>query len=63
MGETPRPDPERVEARAGDLLPDEVGSADPEAQAAAILADSDERERDRAGGAVEHRRSGEAGAG
>ncbi len=39
-------DPERVHQRARDLLPEEVaaGVDDPEAQAAAILADSDERE-------------------
>lgn len=37
-------DPDRVETRA-ELLPEEqeAGSDDPEAQAAAILADSDER--------------------
>ena len=40
------PDPDRVHQRARDLLPEEVaaGVDDPEAQAAAILADSDERE-------------------
>jgi hypothetical protein len=39
---------DRTERRAADLLPEErtVGSADPEAQAEAILADSDEREHD-----------------
>jgi hypothetical protein len=39
-------DDDRVEERAADLLPEEraAGSADPEAQAAAILEDSDERE-------------------
>lgn len=38
----------RVERRAADLLPEEraVGSDDPQAQAAAILADSDRREHD-----------------
>lgn len=38
----------RAEQRAADLLPEEiaVGSADPEAQAEAILAESDEREAD-----------------
>ena len=38
----------RSAQRAADLLPEEVaaGSADPEAQAAAILADSDAREAD-----------------
>jgi hypothetical protein len=37
---------ERTERRAADLLPEEraTGSADPEAQAEAILAESDERE-------------------
>jgi formate dehydrogenase subunit gamma len=42
------PDQERVRHRADDLLPEEraAGSDDPEAQAAAILADSDEREYD-----------------
>ena len=39
---------ERVEQRAADLLPEErrAGSADPQAQAAAILTESDEREAD-----------------
>jgi hypothetical protein len=39
---------ERIEHRAADLLPEErtVGSDDPQAQAAAILADSDLREAD-----------------
>ena len=38
----------RTEQRAADLLPEErvAGSADPEAQAEAILAESDEREAD-----------------
>jgi formate dehydrogenase subunit gamma len=42
------PDQERVRHRADELLPEEraAGSDDPEAQAAAILADSDEREYD-----------------
>ena len=37
---------DRIEQRAAELLPEElaVGSADPEAQAAAILEESDERE-------------------
>ncbi|MFI5936905.1 hypothetical protein [Actinoplanes sp. NPDC051494] len=37
---------DRIEHRAADLLPEErtAGSADPRAQAAAILAESDERE-------------------
>ena len=44
---TDHPD-DRTERRAADLLPEErvVGSADPEAQAEAILAESDEREAD-----------------
>ncbi|GIM96980.1 hypothetical protein [Paractinoplanes toevensis] len=39
---------DRISQRAAELLPEEraAGSADPEAQAAAILADSDEREFD-----------------
>ena len=43
---TERPDEdERVRTRAANLLPEEVaaGSEDPEAQAEAVLADSDER--------------------
>ena len=37
---------DRIEQRAAELLPEEraAGSADPEAQAAAILEESDERE-------------------
>lgn len=55
-------DPERVKARAEALLPEEAeaGSDDPLAQAAAILEESDDRERDRVdppGQPVEHRRS------
>jgi len=43
---------DRTDRRAADLLPEErvAGSDDPQAQAAAILADSDERE-DRPNGA------------
>ena len=43
-----RPDARRVEERAEALLPEEriVGSDDPEAQAQAILEESDERTRD-----------------
>jgi len=39
---------ERIDSRAADLLPEEraVGSDNPEAQAAAILDDSDRREHD-----------------
>lgn len=39
------PDADRVRRRAADLTPEELaaGSDDPQAQAAAILADSDER--------------------
>ena len=56
---------ERSARRAADLLPEEkaAGSADPTAQAEAILADSDERE-DHPGAAPasfrENRTSGEA---
>jgi hypothetical protein len=45
VGMTEEPDVQRVESRAS-LLPEEIaagGSANPEAQAAAILADSDAR--------------------
>jgi hypothetical protein len=40
------PDPERVHERAAELLPEEeaAGSDDPEAQAEAILEESDERQ-------------------
>jgi hypothetical protein len=50
----------RAERRAADLLPEErvAGSADPEAQADAILAESDEREGN-PGLAREHRTSDE----
>lgn len=46
MSETP--DEERVEHRADELLPEEeqAGSEDPQAQAEAILAESDERVED-----------------
>ena len=55
-------DDERIKARAEALLPEEeeAGSDDPVAQAAAILEESDERERDRVdppGQPVEHRTS------
>ena len=50
---------DRVSQRADDRPAEEVGagSADPAAQAAAILADSDERQegREESGGQVEHR--------
>ncbi len=57
------PDDDRVADRA-ELLPEEqaVGSDDPEAQARAILADSDRRTDDRdaaPGSVVEHRTSDE----
>ncbi|HST66429.1 MAG TPA: cytochrome b/b6 domain-containing protein [Mycobacteriales bacterium] len=61
----PDPDRARVHQRANDLLPEEraAGSADPDAEAAQILADSDERE-DHPGAApdtvLEHRTSAEA---
>ncbi len=55
-------DDKRVHARAEALFPEEVaaGTDDAEAQAAAILEESDERQADRVdppGPAVEHRRS------
>ncbi len=48
---------EKAERRA--LLPEEetAGSDDPEAQADAILEESEHRQRDRSGTATEHRRS------
>lgn len=54
------PTVEQVEGRAH-LLPeeDQAGSADPEAQAEAILEDSDRRQHDRSDTAAEHRRSDE----
>ena len=59
------PDQERVRHRAHELLPEEraAGSDDPEAQAAAILADSDEREYDPEAAPdtmLEHRTSADA---
>ncbi|WP_305789149.1 hypothetical protein [Symbioplanes lichenis] len=53
---------DRVERRAADLLPEEAatGSVDPAAQAAAILAESDERENEPGaapGTFLEHRAS------
>lgn len=61
--EASTPDDERVVSRS-ELLPEEkaAGSDDPEAQAAAILADSDERSLDRdaaPGTHLEHRTSDE----
>ena len=55
---------DRTERRAADLLPEErvVGSADPEAQAEAILTESDEREADLEAAPdsfLEHRTSGQ----
>jgi hypothetical protein len=55
---------DRTGRRAADLLPEErvVGSADPEAQAEAILTDSDEREADVEAAPdsfLEHRSSGQ----
>jgi hypothetical protein len=51
---------DRVEQRAADLLPEELaaGSENPEAQAEAILLDSDEREAYRK--PAEHRTSAES---
>ena len=59
------PDQERVRHRADELLPEELaaGSDDPQAQAAAMLADSDEREYDPDAApdtVLEHRTSAEA---
>jgi hypothetical protein len=56
---------ERAASRADQLLPEEraAGSGDPQAQADAILADSDRRSEDRAGpsdASAEHRTSDEA---
>jgi hypothetical protein len=55
---TDRPRDEAVERRSH-LLPEEerAGSADPEAEAKAILEESEHRQRDRSGTATEHRRS------
>ena len=55
-------DQDRINARAEALLPEEeeAGSDDPQAQAAAILEESDEREFERddpTGQGLEHRRS------
>jgi hypothetical protein len=55
---------DRTGHRAADLLPEErvVGSADPEAQAEAILTESDEREADLEAAPdsfLEHRQSGQ----
>jgi hypothetical protein len=56
-------DDDRVAERAAELLPEErtAGSADPEAQAEAILEDSDEREDEAAApdSFLEHRTSGQ----
>lgn len=56
---TPAPDPDRVAARAEGLTAEErhSGIDDPEATAEAVLAESDERQLDRAGTAREHRKS------
>ena len=63
MSDAPTPDDERVVSRS-ELLPEEkaAGSDDPEAQAEAILAESDERSLDRdasPGTHLEHRTSDE----
>ena len=63
MSESER-DQERVQKRAAQLLPEEIeaGSHDPEAQAEAILEDSDARAAGRRSPAdkpIEHRRSEE----
>ena len=51
------PDHGRVTERADELLPEEeaAGSDDPEAQAEAILAESDERQADRDAAPSTHR--------
>jgi hypothetical protein len=59
------PDPERVAHRADELLPEELeaGSDNPQAQAEAILEESDERSADGTAGPgapVEHRTSSQA---
>jgi hypothetical protein len=59
---------DRTDQRAADLLPEErvAGSADPRAQAEAILSESDEREGDLEAAPdsfLEHRRSGETTSG
>jgi hypothetical protein len=66
MDETPdeKPDEKRVQSRADALRTEEIeaGSEDPEAQAEAILEESDEREDDRVapgGKQVESGRSGD----
>lgn len=60
----PDPDDERVESRSTLLDAErEAGSDDPEAQARAVLEESDERQADRnaaPGSVVEHRTSDEA---
>jgi hypothetical protein len=65
-GKTPTMADDRTERRAAHLLPEEEhagGSDEPEAQAEAILAESDERQADREAAPdsfVEHRTSDEA---
>jgi hypothetical protein len=62
-GDEQEAEEERVASRAASLAAEEGAAVDdPEAQAEAILADSDERERQasepsRGGGHIEHRRS------
>lgn len=61
-------DDERVRSRAAELLPEEqaAGSDDPEAQAAAVLRDSDDREEYREptpGLRIDHRTSEETATG
>ena len=52
-------DDERIASRADALTPEErvAGSDDPEAQAEAIITESDDRTDDRSGTASEHRTS------
>lgn len=64
---TPEEQPDRRLADRADDAPAEesgAGSADPQAQAAAILADSDERQngREQSAGNVEHRQTDERSA-
>ena len=49
MPDAPTPDDDRTASRADELTPEEraAGSDDPVRQAAAVLADSDEREQTR----------------
>lgn len=65
MDETPdeKPDEKRVQSRADALRTEEIeaGSDDPEAQAEAILEESDERENDRVAPGGKQVESGQSG--